>query len=158
MKYKTYADKLKHPFWQKKRLEIMERDGFQCKKCGDTESPLHVHHLKYYDGNDPWDYQNKYLITLCEHCHDEIEDIKKDNPELNFSKITIYKSDNWIGGNRIMFSSRGDILTMRIFNPDGKYIIGFNFRDDLSHIEKLIKKIKRYTPEKISEPEIDPEL
>ena len=29
-----YNDKLKHPLWQKKRLKIMERDGFMCVICG----------------------------------------------------------------------------------------------------------------------------
>jgi 5-methylcytosine-specific restriction endonuclease McrA len=33
---KTYSELLKSPKWQKKRLEIMSRDKFTCKKCGDT--------------------------------------------------------------------------------------------------------------------------
>jgi len=153
MKYKNYEDKLKHPLWQKKRLEIMKRDGFQCKKCGDTESPLHVHHLKYIDGNDPWEYLNKHLVTLCEDCYEEIEDAKKHCPDLDYSKIIIYKSDNWSGGNKIMFSTRNDVLSMRVFNSDGKYIIGFNFRNDLELISCLIKKIKRYIHNKTSQEE-----
>lgn len=52
----TYSDKLKSPKWQKKRLEIMKRDKFACKLCGDTETQLHVHHKEYINGNDPWDY------------------------------------------------------------------------------------------------------
>ena len=156
MKYKTYADKLKHPLWQKKRLEIMKRDGFQCKKCGDTESPLHVHHKKYIDGNDPWEYPNKFLITLCEECHEEIEDIKKDLPDLDYSKIMIYKSDNWVGGRRIMFATRKDVLSMRIFDPNGKYLVGFNFRDDIKSLAQLIKKVQKYVPDDIFEDKRDP--
>jgi hypothetical protein len=78
MKYKTYADKLKHPLWQKKRLEIMKR---------------------------------------------------------------------------VMFATRKDVLSMRIFNSDGKYIIGFNFRDDLKSISRLIKKIQRYIPDRTTQEE-----
>ena len=64
---KNYSDKLKNPKWQKKRLEIMQRDGFACKYCGDAESPLNVHHFEY--GKEPWDVEDKALITLCERCH-----------------------------------------------------------------------------------------
>lgn len=66
---KNYSDLLKSPKWQKKRLEIMNRDKFTCKLCGDTETQLHVHHKEYINGNDPWDYDNKLLITICEDCH-----------------------------------------------------------------------------------------
>ncbi len=73
-----YAQLLKHPKWQKKRLEILERDNFQCQLCKDKETTLHVHHLKYIDENKPWEYKNKDLITLCEDCHILIEkDIKE---------------------------------------------------------------------------------
>ena len=61
----TYSEKLKHPKWQKKRLQILSRDKFTCKKCGDTETQLHVHHKEYISGNDPWDYDNDLLITVC---------------------------------------------------------------------------------------------
>lgn len=67
----AYADKLKHPNWQRKRLEIMERDKFKCRECGATENMLNVHHLHYEYGRDPWDYHNNSLITLCESCHEE---------------------------------------------------------------------------------------
>lgn len=66
---KTYFEKLKDPRWQKKRLEIFNRDEFRCITCGDKESTLNVHHLKYEKGFEPWDYDNKCLITLCESCH-----------------------------------------------------------------------------------------
>ena len=52
----TYSDKLKSPKWQKKRLEILQRDNFTCFNCGDTERTLHVHHESYIKGKEPWDY------------------------------------------------------------------------------------------------------
>ena len=64
-----YSEKLKDPRWQKKRLEIFERDGWSCTNCGDKESPLAVHHLSYEKGKDPWDYKSEWLTTLCEPCH-----------------------------------------------------------------------------------------
>ena len=62
-----YSEKLKDPRWQKKRLEILERDKFTCKECGDTKTTLHVHH-EAYKGN-PWEADNDSLKTICEHCH-----------------------------------------------------------------------------------------
>ena len=69
-----YSDKLKDPRWQKKRLEILERDNWTCQKCMDKEITLHVHHLKY-NGN-PWELDEGDLITLCKHCHEFIENEK----------------------------------------------------------------------------------
>lgn len=71
MDKKSYSDKLKSPEWQKKRLEILERDAWQCQCCGDTEETLQVHHLYYEKDNDPCDYPDESLITLCVHCHAE---------------------------------------------------------------------------------------
>jgi 5-methylcytosine-specific restriction endonuclease McrA len=68
-KFVDYAEQLKNPKWQRKRLEILTRDNWTCQKCGDTETTLHVHHLIYANGIKAWDYSNEMLITLCEHCH-----------------------------------------------------------------------------------------
>ena len=70
MANKTYSEKLKDPRWQKKRLDILSRDNFKCQCCGNGELTLHVHHTKYIKGNDPWDYKDNFLVTLCELCHD----------------------------------------------------------------------------------------
>lgn len=64
-----YSDQFKDPRWQRKRLEIFERDGWSCQSCGDAESTLNVHHMRYLGNLDPWDYPNDLLITLCEECH-----------------------------------------------------------------------------------------
>ena len=64
----TYSEKLKDPRWQKKRLEILQRDEFMCQLCQDTESTLVIHHYKY--SGEPWEVEDKYLMTLCESCHE----------------------------------------------------------------------------------------
>jgi hypothetical protein len=64
-----YSEKLKDPRWQKKRLDILQRDGWFCQKCFNKEATLHVHHRRYIPGRDPWDYSNHLLVTLCEECH-----------------------------------------------------------------------------------------
>ena len=75
---KTYAEKLKDPRWQRKRLEIMQRDGFGCTFCGDEESTLNVHHHYYEKGMSPWEYPNEALTTLCEGCHRAVESMRLD--------------------------------------------------------------------------------
>ena len=67
--FMTYLEKLKDPRWQKKRLEIMQRDGFQCTCCGDTETEIHVHHSYYEFGKEVWEYPEESLFTLCSSCH-----------------------------------------------------------------------------------------
>ena len=65
----TYAEKLMDPRWQRKRLEAMELHGFLCCDCGDDRKTLHVHHIFYERGLDPWDYPADVLRVLCEDCH-----------------------------------------------------------------------------------------
>lgn len=72
-KYKSYAEKLRDPRWQKMRLEIMQRDEFTCLACKSKTETLNVHHRYYEQGHDPWDYPDDALATLCETCHKETE-------------------------------------------------------------------------------------
>lgn len=72
MEKKTYAEKLKDPRWQKKRLEILERDDWKCMACGEKENTLHVHHIFYFPKKEPWDIHNGFLLTLCEKCHNKM--------------------------------------------------------------------------------------
>lgn len=76
MSTKTYSEKLRDPRWQKCRLEILKRDSWSCLRCGDSENELHVHHLNYQFGRDPWDYPSDNLQTLCGKCHKEETDAR----------------------------------------------------------------------------------
>jgi 5-methylcytosine-specific restriction enzyme A len=66
--------------WQQKRLQIMERDGWQCTDC-DCESPagatLNVHHIYYESNKAPWDYEDSVLVTRCEACHTKMHELQK---------------------------------------------------------------------------------
>jgi 5-methylcytosine-specific restriction endonuclease McrA len=64
----TYSEKLRSPLWQKKRLEIFERDGWTCKFCHSKDKNLQVHHIVYRK-IDPWLYPNHLYQTVCEDCH-----------------------------------------------------------------------------------------
>ena len=65
-----YSEKFKDPRWQKKRLEILNRDKFTCQVCGETDEELHVHHGYYEKNLEPWEYDNNTLWTLCNGCHE----------------------------------------------------------------------------------------
>lgn len=64
-----YGEKLKDPRWQKKRLGILDRDGWECRCCGANDKTLHVHHAYYVSGREPWDYPNESLAAVCVDCH-----------------------------------------------------------------------------------------
>ncbi len=64
---RDYAAALTDPRWQRKRLEIMQRDGWACTRCGDAESQLHVHHSAY--NGKPWECPDSAMFTLCHECH-----------------------------------------------------------------------------------------
>jgi 5-methylcytosine-specific restriction endonuclease McrA len=70
----SYSEKLKDPRWQKKRLEIMQRDNFTCQCCFCKTKPLTIHHKFYIHGIDPWDYQDNCYVTFCEDCHSNFHD------------------------------------------------------------------------------------
>lgn len=66
---KNYSELLLDPRWQKKRLEILQRDDFTCRSCERNEETLHVHHTYYDKDLLPWQYDNYSLVTLCKTCH-----------------------------------------------------------------------------------------
>lgn len=90
----NYIEQLKHPKWQRKRLEILERDDFTCQVCGDEETQLNVHHKSY--SKTVYEVDNSQLITLCKHCHSithKINDISSYKVEKSINetlKLTIY--------------------------------------------------------------------
>lgn len=93
MENKSYSDKLKDPRWQKTRLEVLNRDEWMCQRCQDSESTLHVHHLNYLVGREPWEYPPENFITLCEGCH-EYE--RETRPEYEKMLLSIIKSKGFM--------------------------------------------------------------
>lgn len=72
----SYKSLLWSEEWRKKRDRILQRDNNKCVICGASDN-LVVHHRQYHFNlkkgrkEDPWNYEDKYLITLCEECHKE---------------------------------------------------------------------------------------
>lgn len=67
----TYREQLLSPFWQRKRLEMLEAAGWECSNCGDNASTLHVHHKRYVKGRMAWEYEPHELSVLCDACHQD---------------------------------------------------------------------------------------
>lgn len=67
----AYAEPLKDPRWQRRRLEILDRADFTCQRCGCTSRTLHAHHKHYLKGRKPWEYEDDLLECLCELCHED---------------------------------------------------------------------------------------
>lgn len=65
----TYSEQLKDPRWQKKRLEVLQRDNFKCCECSEDTITLHVHHRYYVAKRMAWEYPNVTYVTLCKNCH-----------------------------------------------------------------------------------------
>ena len=65
-----YAELLRKPQWQKRRLQMLEKAGWKCIECGATELQLHVHHKRYISSAKPWEYEDEDLAVLCERCHE----------------------------------------------------------------------------------------
>lgn len=106
----SYSAKLRDPRWQRKRLQIFERDNFTCCSCHKSDKTLTIHHAVYRKV-DPWDYPDYLYQTLCEDCHrirqelidkctEEFRVILKDVPTERletYSKVIMSEATNVIG-------------------------------------------------------------
>ncbi len=73
----TYQDKLQHPKWQRRRLEVFQNAQFRCEQCGNDQITLCVHHRYYERGREPWDYPDCALYCLCRDCHSQVHDYRQ---------------------------------------------------------------------------------
>lgn len=73
---RDYATLLRDPRWQRKRIEILERDGWSCTECGEKDAELQVHHRYYAKDRAPWEYEDGAMVTLCDPCHEHAEQVR----------------------------------------------------------------------------------
>jgi 5-methylcytosine-specific restriction endonuclease McrA len=55
--------------WQRRREEVLKRDGYRCVKCGSAQD-VKVHHRVWVSEGGSDDVRN--LVTLCKEHHDEL--------------------------------------------------------------------------------------
>jgi len=55
--------------WRVLRMEILERDGFQCRSCGEARCRLEVDHIKPVRTHPELSYDPGNLQALCPACH-----------------------------------------------------------------------------------------
>ncbi|WP_316787090.1 hypothetical protein [Pedobacter frigiditerrae] len=67
-----YGDLLNCFEWKHKRMQILIRDGFECKNCKHIDEKNHVHHTYYIQDKFPWEINNSALETLCSECHTKV--------------------------------------------------------------------------------------
>jgi 5-methylcytosine-specific restriction endonuclease McrA len=100
MTKQDYASERKDPRWQRKRLEIMQRDGFACSNCRSAKNTLHVHH-RYYVKNRPcWAYPDFALVALCDGCHAIEHDESSRGEDHEWEQICGMVLEKYISGNR----------------------------------------------------------
>jgi hypothetical protein len=155
----NYKEQYLNPKWQKKRLEILQRDNFKCQMCGSEDRTLHIHHFMYEKGKMIWEYDDSNFISICEQCHDT-EHEEKD--QLYESFIDLKKSFHKNGLSNTLLN---DVL--RIINPDTlkidyigdglkgiikalyfHRICGIQYYSDIKIFEKLgidFTELKKYT-------------
>jgi hypothetical protein len=73
----SIQEQYNHPLWQRKRLEILDRDGWTCRCCDKESSDkipiqFHVHHLWYERDLLIWEIDNEGLVTVCDECHKKL--------------------------------------------------------------------------------------
>lgn len=68
----SLREQYKHPLWERKRDEILERDGNTCTVCGSDKHRLEVHHKCYLPDLLIWEYDNELLASVCGKHHEQL--------------------------------------------------------------------------------------
>jgi hypothetical protein len=113
-----YAQKLRLPVWQRKRLEILSERNFTCERCNSSERELHVHHKKYSRGKEPWDYPSNNFEVLCVDCHSDEHASRIRKPASRVNTPTVGGRGAWIEFDVIsqIIKASGSDLTDEIYS------------------------------------------
>lgn len=74
----TYEEQLQTSEWKELTHRIKTRDEHSCQLCFNKNN-LQVHHKAYISGRMAWEYEDNYLITLCDGCHSKVHGQKPDH-------------------------------------------------------------------------------
>lgn len=76
----TYAQRLKDPRWQKKRLELLNKAHWTCEECKAVEPAdgLQIYHVFYMLGKLPWEHDDRIMMVLCDGCHKRRQKVEQE--------------------------------------------------------------------------------
>lgn len=145
-----YTDRLKDPRWQKRRLEIMQRDGFRCFICESGTETLNVHHKLYLPQHDSWEYMDEQLVTLCEADHKAIHSVWP-NGVATFRSVDLFKSVSsihslfvsFLNDERLLplYAQRNQLIQMMATTANVEAAI--LVENDLDNVRNKIRQIER---------------
>ena len=82
--YHAYQLYIKSPMWERRRKQVLKRDGYRCRACwktkdhdGVTLQVHHAHYVKHLFYDDIVTKETLYHVTLCKDCHEDFEESKK---------------------------------------------------------------------------------
>lgn len=90
--HKGDRDRIDRKLWTVVRLEVLDRDGWRCTKCG-RKGRLEVDHIQpMHWGGEKYDLAN--LATLCRGCHMDktAEENRKDAEEAQPEEVKDWKA------------------------------------------------------------------
>lgn len=105
--------------WRTRRLEVLCRDGWRCRRCR-SSGHLTVHHIKARADGGLHDLRN--LLSLCVDCHNWAE-IQMSERTLDFAELTRRPPDpSALGAEPILGAiSPGEDLTMVVLAKVTRY-------------------------------------
>jgi 5-methylcytosine-specific restriction protein A len=74
----------KSTIWEKKRLEILQRDNFECQICkeeGGFAPATTVHHILHLENRPDLALDDDNLLSVCAACHNREHPEKLRTPE-----------------------------------------------------------------------------
>ncbi len=130
----SYAEQLKHPNWQRKRLDKLNEQNWTCESCDSTEDTLHVHHKEYKKGRMAWEYSLEELEVLCKDCHQE----HHEHAEIRQAAISAIMAEHeWEFNSLVIAMSarlQSDEITSIWIDPIA-FFIGENLLDALQYLD-----------------------
>lgn len=112
--------------WEKKRKQVLDRDAYECQRCGESNTNLQVHHRTAISEGGGHELSN--LETVCRSCH------ATEHP----TKVTI--SEAVANNQRLRMKYRSSSGTrVRELDPYGmamhegiQYLVGYDYyRDEI---------------------------
>lgn len=107
--------------WEKRRKRVLQRDGYECQRCGDSDTVLQAHHKTAISDGGGHELSN--LETICRSCH------ASEHPEKVAISIALENNQRL----RMEYSSQSGTMVREI-DPYGlamhdgiQYLVGYDY-------------------------------